>query len=478
MEHTNGLTSAISAAARTVQQKHLLDNRISSMRTVLRRPSPTKGSRTLSGLQSGQQQLPSLIPDALDRPSIVSRSPSAGSEGRTPAFVQAENMALERENTILRRRASDLEKQLSILQTSAGIYNWANDLRRPQTGKGPRTRIKGSGSSADSLPSGRHPAHAPVKDAIAQAARQSLAEVAAAGVRSASASSTSAAVSSEPVHEEWTAAAWLASLRTTHIIASGLLKPLGVAASDGGDPRLELAFIRSLGQCASREAMKELLAVPTLLDELADEIWRAADELAKSVGGSGAELHEKFQQEADVFTMEFGGLSNFFGGLEQMVGPPSPHLRMAMKQEHCNSADSNDSFESTNYGTTTTPAVEFAFVVHPELGPASAGVTSWPQETKLPDSRRRQPRPLASFLVELQRINRRLSQLGCAAVTEDELLGCRLYTGPLFVKYNTVLRGCRSKSSRQFARWYAGCRGNRYTVCQRNLHTSSQFYAH
>jgi hypothetical protein len=37
-------------------------------------------------------------------------------------------------------------------------------------------------------------------------------------------------------------------------------------------------------------------------------------------------------------------------------------------------------------------------------------------------------------------------------------------SGPMFVKYNSVLRGVRSRCTRQFARWYAGCKGNRYTT--------------
>jgi len=49
-------------------------------------------------------------------------------------------------------------------------------------------------------------------------------------------------------------------------------------------------------------------------------------------------------------------------------------------------------------------------------------------------------------------------------VGDDELVCARLYTGPLFQKYNSVLRGKKSKSSRQFARWYASCKGNQYTT--------------
>ena len=33
-----------------------------------------------------------------------------------------------------------------------------------------------------------------------------------------------------------------------------------------------------------------------------------------------------------------------------------------------------------------------------------------------------------------------------------------------YTKYNSTLRGVRSKNARQFARWYAGCKGNQFST--------------
>ena len=41
--------------------------------------------------------------------------------------------------------------------------------------------------------------------------------------------------------------------------------------------------------------------------------------------------------------------------------------------------------------------------------------------------------------------NRKLRALGEPEMTLEEAVGLRLYTGPLFVKYNSVLRGLNSK---------------------------------
>lgn len=77
---------------------------------------------------------------------------------------------------------------------------------------------------------------------------------------------------------------------------------------------------------------------------------------------------------------------------------PSAQLRDAMRREHCESADSEDVFESANYGVKTTPRTEFLFVTEPDSR------TAWPCEIRLEPSLRRTPRTLASFLPELKQV--------------------------------------------------------------------------
>ena len=47
-----------------------------------------------------------------------------------------------------------------------------------------------------------------------------------------------------------------------------------------------------------------------------------------------AQLHAKFVQEGVAFTMSYGGLSAFWGGLEGLIGAPHPNLLQAVEREH------------------------------------------------------------------------------------------------------------------------------------------------
>ena len=64
----------------------------------------------------------------------------------------------------------------------------------------------------------------------------------------------------------------------------------------------------------------------------------------------------------------------------------------------------------------------------------------------MPGAQPRQPRPLVELeeLMEAQ-ANGKLRELGEPQMTIEEVIGLRLYTGPLFVKYNSVLRGLNSE---------------------------------
>ena len=58
------------------------------------------------------------------------------------------------------------------------------------------------------------------------------------------------------------------------------------------------------------------------------------------------------------------------------------------------------------------------------------------------------------------KLDEKLIQLECRALEDEELIGARLYTGPLYVKYNLVLR---SSSGAELLRAKVRelCRGNR-----------------
>ena len=145
------------------------------------------------------------------------------------------------------------------------------------------------------------------------------------------------------------------------------------------------------------------------------------------------------------------------------------------------------------------PSLRRAFVVQPpsslaptsplERPPARASpggrppLTEWPIETRVgvpftPEElqalRRskplrdamlcRSPLPLAELEQRMGGVSARLAALNEPPLSLEEAIGGRLYTGPLYMKYNTVLRGLDSPVDFLRARFASLCGGNRYTT--------------
>jgi hypothetical protein len=316
----------------------------------------------------------------------------------------------------------------------------------------------------------------------------------------------------------WSVPLWLDSLSSLSLVVGDvLLSPF----ENDVDEATQLAFIKELGRAdstAGPEAVLRLLKDGALLAKLAAELWQGARKLANARAATVGELQSKFLDEA-AFTMSYGGMDTFFGGLEKLLGPPSAQLREAMRREHCASADSKEPFLSPNYGVNTSAKIEWFFVVDPETGLATLGLEAWPieetllkasQEFKAASSRRsqrqseaeveggggrslllseestrsllddeedseldsrledpatrmREPQSIKMFEAEWAKIDEKLEELDIDYLQEVELLGGRLYTGPMYVKYNAALRGIEGNAFMQ-GNWTKLCKGNRYTT--------------
>ena len=68
---------------------------------------------------------------------------------------------------------------------------------------------------------------------------------------------------------------------------------------------------------------------------------------------------QTFDLISDGFCLTDGGLDAFFGGLENLVGPPNPNLEEQLEREHTAMADSTMLFRTTNYGIDTRSDLEF-----------------------------------------------------------------------------------------------------------------------
>ena len=257
--------------------------------------------------------------------------------------------------------------------------------------------------------------------------------------------------------ESWTAAGFIGTLGIPELLAAQLVEV--------GCPN-ELGALKSLaGRSDLEEELRRRLTLG--IDALIGCLSSSLKKLATGAAPTAMQLHDKFLQDGAPL-LTYGDLNTFFGGLEAMVGAPLPRVRDAMAAEHTKQRDSHLVFTAENYGTTTTSATEWAFVAKPESRPHD----KWPVEAKLvpklvltlkPDSSksepvgvrieivapehrkpRRAPMSIPKLRWRVAERGVRLQAQGEPALTLEEAFGARLYTGPLFVKYNAVLRGLDS----------------------------------
>ena len=158
-----------------------------------------------------------------------------------------------------------------------------------------------------------------------------------------------------------------------------------------------------------------------------------------------------------AFVGKFATLDDFFKGPEKLIGTPNPKIMEGMKAEHCFRGNSNTLFTTSNYNVTTWAKQEWEFVVDPKEG------VQYPHTPKdktlwevgcvwIGDCGR---------IAEKLEVFKAAPEVKQAGLIESELAGLRLYTGPMFVLYNAVLRGFPDKDVKCLWDSKAG-RENRY----------------
>ena len=128
-----------------------------------------------------------------------------------------------------------------------------------------------------------------------------------------------------------------------------------------------------------------------------------------------------------------------------------------MEAEHCKSEDWDVVFEVPNYGTETTSYLEYWFVRDPtpkrlktpelkrelekvQITDDGGKSLHWPCEKE--GKRPKVPREpvILKDSDEVSDKQAKLRAAGHVTLLDEELVGARLYTGPMYAKYNTVLR--------------------------------------
>jgi hypothetical protein len=219
---------------------------------------------------------------------------------------------------------------------------------------------------------------------------------------------------------------WVRGLELEGLLARHL--PLGTFM----DP---LSGIKAMKNEEFREVVQRFMAdVPAAV--------MAGLEQLRSNQTSGLQEHINSKFALDGASVgRFATLNDFYKGPEGLIGTPNPKILPGMEAEHCRRGNHSTKFTSGNYNVTTTPAMEWEFVVKPQMEfeyphtPRDKNL--WPKGNDWKGSSGREAENLKVF-VEHPKAKR-------AGLTEGEVIGLRLYTGPMFVLYNAVLRGFPEK---------------------------------
>ena len=165
---------------------------------------------------------------------------------------------------------------------------------------------------------------------------------------------------------------------------------------------------------------------------------------AHRVSGSTSEvsaLHSKFTQDPNFKGVrgKFAADELFAAGIDGIVGPLDVQYIRAMYNEHTLNAEASKQFTAWNAGheIKTTPEREWLFVV----GRDGLDKSSWTFDVE-----RAEPVVEEGMMVEGRNAEKLASLLRSpeverSKVTVAEVVALRLYTGPMYVKYNAVLRG-------------------------------------
>jgi hypothetical protein len=139
-----------------------------------------------------------------------------------------------------------------------------------------------------------------------------------------------------------------------------------------------------------------------------------------------------------AFVGSFASLQEFHDGPEKLLGAPNPLVGLGIKREHCERPSASKYFTTPNYNLTTKPKDEYDFVFEPREDYAYPHTpydkSKWRDEFKLVWKGQcgREIKTLAHFMSNeiVIQANLKLVEVGTL----------RLYSGPMYVQYNAVLR--------------------------------------
>eukprot|EP00960_Hanusia_phi_P065872 766240-Hanusia_phi.AAC.1 len=229
---------------------------------------------------------------------------------------------------------------------------------------------------------------------------------------------------------------WETLVKVEALAQHGLLRSIAKQIP-GGSP--EDPLVGMCGITSSQIFPQFSDAFLTLIEKLKGKSKTRANEAAIR---SQAHENAKFCMEEGKMAV-FGKLSKFHDGLIKDIGIPMPDLMKGIQTEHCARGDSAEEFFSHNYGSMTTPRQEWSAVT---------------------DARRRKHLSVGNRRIRPVDEILKLPDVVKAGLIKEEVLALQLYTGPMFVKYNAVLRNPASMNVGPPPDDFVALRGNKYTT--------------
>ena len=184
----------------------------------------------------------------------------------------------------------------------------------------------------------------------------------------------------------------------------------GVEVSDNGTQGVYLAQHRERVESELTSAVNDVLE-----RQPEDPVLAIAQRLMEKVNPSWEGACDATDKR---YVLQLGKLSNFFAGLEALIGQPNPNLMRAMQDDHCNCADSDAMFETPNYHVHTCPRMEWWFVYDPERGLSLLGDANYPEERHSMPNNRRKARHPSDFEKKRRSIDLSLRQRECAPLLD------------------------------------------------------------
>ena len=278
-------------------------------------------------------------------------------------------------------------------------------------------------------------------------------------------------MANEPV-AEWTFDNWLESLSLQHILAEPFEMMLEDQRTPGGlrSSAGRRAFICALATYGCKDLISAMLRSAPLLASLSTIVWDAVVDFKAQCDllAEGARRARDEQDRIEAMLADdsvevdcddpstwgkmqprlltFGQPSLFFSTLSDAVGRCAADGLIGMTREHTVRPDSDLKFCAPNYNIQTTSKLEWYIVAEPEKALVELGLDEWPAgggHTPIELGFRHVNAPTSPFFTSrIKDVNERLAAAGDSEkISLEHFCALRMYTGPMYMKYNFILRG-------------------------------------